>query len=139
MADPNPRRRHRRFAPDVLERLTMLDAGASEDVILTIADQMGPCDLRTLSQRSNLSEEEILERLGVLVGEDDVVVLGEMGAQADAVAYSRRGWDIVRNQAQVRVAGVPQPVSAAAGARRPRNCAAAWGCRSPSICERRPG
>ena len=101
VADPNPRRRHRRFAPEVLERLTMLDAGASEDVILTIADQMGPCDLRTLSQRSNLSEVEILERLGVLIEAEEIVALGEMGTQADAVVYSRRGWDILRNQAQV--------------------------------------
>ena len=101
VADPNPRRRHRRFAPEVLERLTMLDAGASEDVILTIADQMGPCDLRTLSQTTNLSEEEILERLEVLIESDEIVMLGEMGVQGDAVVYSRRGWDILRNQAQV--------------------------------------
>ena len=101
VADPNPRRRHRRFASEVLERLTMLDAGASEDVILTIADQMGPCDLRTLSQRSNLSEAEILERLGALIEAEEIVALGEMGAQGDAVVYSTRGWDIVRNQAQV--------------------------------------
>jgi selenocysteine-specific elongation factor len=101
IADPNPRRRHRRFAPEVLERLTTLDAGASEDVILTIADQMGPCDLRTLSQRSNISEEEILERLGALIDAEEIVDLGEMGAQGDAVVYSRRGWDILRNRAQV--------------------------------------
>jgi selenocysteine-specific elongation factor len=101
VADPNPRRRHRRFAPEVLDQLTMLDAGASEDIILTIADQMGPCDLRTLSQRSNISEEEILERLGLLIDSEEIVALGEMGAQADAVVYSRRGWDILRNQAQV--------------------------------------
>ena len=101
MADPNPRRRHRRFAPEVLDQLTMLDAGASEDIILTIADQIGPCDLRTLSQRSNISEEEILERLGLLIDSEEIVALGEMGAQADAVVYSRRGWDILRNQAQV--------------------------------------
>ncbi|MYC33098.1 MAG: selenocysteine-specific translation elongation factor [Chloroflexi bacterium] len=101
IADPNPMRRHRRFAPDVLERLTMLDAGASEDVIFTVADQMGPCDLRTLSQRSNLADGEVLERLGALVESGDVVALGEMGAQNDAVVYSRRGWDILRNQAQV--------------------------------------
>ncbi len=101
VADPNPRRRHRRFAHEVLERLTTLDAGASEDVILTIADQMGPCDLRTLSQRSNLSEEEILERLGALIEAEEIVALGGMGAQGDAVVYSRRGWDILRNQAQV--------------------------------------
>ncbi len=101
IADPNPARRHRRFAPDVLERLTMLDAGASEDVIFTIADQMGPCDLQTLSQRSNLSEAEVLERLGPLADAGEIVQLGEMGLQNDAVAYSRRGWDILRNQAQV--------------------------------------
>ena len=101
IADPNPRRRHRRFAPEVLERLTTLDAGASEDVILTIADQMGPCDLKTLSQRSNISEEEILERLGALIETEEIVALGEMGVHGDAVVYSRRGWDILRNQAQV--------------------------------------
>ena len=101
VADPNPARRHRRFAPEVLERLTMLDAGASDDVIFTIADQMGPCDLRTLSQRSNLAEAEVLERLAELIEAGDIVQLGDMGAQGDAVVYSQRGWDIVRNQAQV--------------------------------------
>ena len=101
IADPNPTRRHRRFAPEVLERLTMLDAGASEDVIFTVADQMGPCDLRTLSQRSNLADAEALERLGALVESGDVVALGEMGVQNDAVVYSQRGWDILRNQAQI--------------------------------------
>jgi selenocysteine-specific elongation factor len=101
VADPNPRRRHRRFAPEVLERLTTLDAGASDDVIITLADQLGPCDLRTLSQRSNFSEAEVLERLNELIQQDEVVVLGDLESQSDAVVYSRRGWDIVRNQAQV--------------------------------------
>ena len=101
VADPNPRRRHRRFAPEVLERLTTLDAGASDDVIITLADQSGPCDLRTLSQRSNFSEAEVLERLNELIQQDEVVVLGDLESQSDAVVYSRRGWDIVRNQAQV--------------------------------------
>ena len=101
IVDPNPRRRHRRFAPEVLDRLTTLDAGASEDVIITLADQLGPCDVRTLSQRSNLSEAEVLARLSELTDQGEVVALGELGVQADAVVYSRRGWDIVRNQAQV--------------------------------------
>ena len=101
IADPTPRRRHRRFDLDVLERLTTLDAGASEDVIITLADQLGPCDVRTLSQRSNLSEAEVLARLSELIEPGEVVALGELGAPADAMVYSRRGWDIVRNQAQV--------------------------------------
>jgi selenocysteine-specific elongation factor len=101
IADPNPRRRHRRFAPEVLERLTMLDAGASEDVIITLADQLGPCDVRTLSQRSNLSEADVQDRLADLIKQGEVVALGELGSQTDTVVYSRRGWDIVRNQAQI--------------------------------------
>ena len=101
VADPNPRRRHRRFAAEVLERLTTLEAGADEDIILTLADQLGPCNLRTLSQRSNLSEAEVTDRLAELAAQDDIVALGEIGTQPDAVVYSRRGWDIVRNQAQV--------------------------------------
>ena len=145
VADPNPRRRHRRFAPEVLEQLTMLDAGASEDVILTIADQMGPCDLRTLSQRSNISEEEILERLGVLIDSNEIVALGEMGGQGDAVVYSRRGWDILRNQAQValqayhnqyplRRGAPPQELRSRLGVSQPVYLRAAPGCpkRAPS-------
>ena len=101
IADPTPRRRHRRFAPEVLDRLTTLDAGANEDVIITLADQLGPCDVRTLSQRSNLSESEVLERLLELIDEGDVVALGDVASLSDWSIYSRRGWDIVKNQAQV--------------------------------------
>ena len=101
IADPTPRRRHRRFAPEVLDRLTTLDAGANEDVIITLADQLGPCDVRTLSQRSNLSESEVLERLRELIDEGDVVALGDVASLSDCPIYSRRGWDIVKNQAQV--------------------------------------
>ena len=101
IADPTPRRRHRRFAPEVLDRLTTLDAGANEDVIITLADQLGPCDVRTLSQRSNLSESEVLERLLELIDEGDVVALGDVASLSDCPIYSRRGWDIVKNQAQV--------------------------------------
>ena len=101
IADPTPRRRHRRFAPEVLDRLTTLNAGANEDVIITLADQLGPCDVRTLSQRSNLSESEVLERLRELIDEGDVVALGDVASLSHCPIYSRRGWDIVKNQAQV--------------------------------------
>ena len=58
IVDPNPRRRHRRFNQETIEQLLMLDQGSGEDVIFSVANQWGPCDLRTLSQRSNLSTEE---------------------------------------------------------------------------------
>ena len=79
VVDPSPRRRHRRFNPSVVERLTMLDQGSGEDVLLTVAEQWGPCDLTTLSRRSNLPAEEVVERTGRLATDGHMVVLGELG------------------------------------------------------------
>ncbi len=92
VADPNPRRRHRRFNPDVIERLMMLDQGTGEDVLLSVAEQWGPCDLETLSRRSNLSEPEVLERIQQLSTQRDVVVLGDLAGDNDGVVYSAQAW-----------------------------------------------
>ena len=69
VVDPNPRRRYRRFDTDVVERLMMLDQGSREDVIISVAEQWGPCDVVALSRRANLSRDEVLERAGLLVAE----------------------------------------------------------------------
>ena len=68
---------------------------------------LGRANVRTLSQRSNLSEAEVLARLSELTEQGEVVALGELGVQADAVVYSRRGWDIVRNPGTGGVADLP--------------------------------
>ena len=98
VVEPNPRRRHRRFNPDVIEQLMMLDQGTNEDVLISVADQWGPCNLTTLSQRSNLPVPEVLERIAPLAANEDVVILGELGADADAVAYSAQGWNILKSK-----------------------------------------
>ena len=49
VVDPNPRRRHRRFDVDVSERLMLLDEGADEDIIVSVAEQWGPCGLTEVS------------------------------------------------------------------------------------------
>ena len=101
VVDPNPRRRHRRFVPDTIEQLMMLDQGTGEDIIYSVADQGGPCDLRTLSQRSNLSSEEAMERALQLAEAGDLVVLGNLGTENDAVVYSSQGWDIFKSKVRV--------------------------------------
>ena len=101
VVDPNPRRRHRRFVPDTIEQLMMLDQGTGEDIIYSVADQGGPCDLRTLSQRSNLSSEEAMERAIQLAEAGDLVVLGNLGTENDAVVYSSQGWDIFKSKVRV--------------------------------------
>lgn len=92
VADPNPKRRHRRFNPDVIERLMMLDQGTGEDVLLSVTEQWGPCDVDTLSKRSNLSELEVLERIQQLSTQRDVVVLGDLAGDNDGVVYSAQAW-----------------------------------------------
>ena len=101
VVDPNPRRRHRRFDTDVIERLMMLDQGTGEDILISVADQWGPCTLSTLSQRANLPANEVLERISQLAASGDVVVLGEPAADNDAVVYSRQGWAGLKNKALV--------------------------------------
>ena len=101
VVDPAPRRRHRRFNPDVVERLMMLDQGTGEDVLLTVAEQWGPCDLATLSQRSNLPAQEVLERTTILAGQEQVVVIGDLGTETDAVVFSTQGWNVLRNKLDI--------------------------------------
>ena len=96
--DPNPRRRHRRFDADVSERLMLLDEGASEDVIVSVAEQWGPCGLTELSRRANLPREEVLERAGALADEGDLVSLGDLVTDGDAVVYSALGWGTLKGR-----------------------------------------
>ena len=98
VVDPNPRRRHRRFNLDVLERLMMLDQGTGEDILLSVAEQWGPCGLTTLSRRSNLPEPEVTERVDRLSAEGAVVVLGKLGSDTDAVVYSSQGWNVLTSK-----------------------------------------
>ena len=98
VVDPNPRRRHRRFDPDVSERLMMLDEGASEDVIVSVAEQWGPCGLAELSRRANLSREEVLTRALELAEEGELVALGDLPTDGDAVAYSSLGWGTLKGR-----------------------------------------
>ena len=98
VVDPSPRRRHRRFNPEVMERLMMLDQGTGEDILISVADQWGPCDLNALSRRSNLPLPEVSERIDQLASQGSMVVLGDLGSDNDAVVYSAQGWGILKSK-----------------------------------------
>ena len=99
VVDPNPRRRYRRFDAGVIERLMMLDQGAAEDVLISVADQWGPCNLADLSRRANIPTQEVLQRLAQLAETGEIVPLGDLDADSDVVVYSRAGWQAVKNKA----------------------------------------
>jgi selenocysteine-specific elongation factor len=98
IVDPAPRRRHRRFDPEVVERMMMLDQGTGEDILFTVAEQRGPCELAELSQHSNLPQPEVLERIAVLESQGHVAVLGELGVDNGAVVFSTQGWDVLKSK-----------------------------------------
>ncbi|MBM3941546.1 MAG: selenocysteine-specific translation elongation factor [SAR202 cluster bacterium] len=99
VVDPNPRRRHRRFSEDVVEQLATLDQGTGEDVLVSLADQAGACDLKMLSQKSNLPAEEVRQRVSQLAEQGGMVALGNLETEADAVVYSSQGWNKLKGQA----------------------------------------
>ena len=98
IVDPNPRRRYRRFDDDVIERMMTLDQGTGGDIIVGVAEQWGPCDMTTMSQRSNLPREEVSARMSQLAEEGEIVTLGDFGTDADAVVYSAQGWNILKSK-----------------------------------------
>ena len=98
VVDPNPRRRYRRFDDDVVERLMTLDQGTGGDIIISVADQWGPCDVTALSQRTNLPREEVTERVFQLTQEGHLVSLGDFPTDPDAVVYSAQGWDVLKSK-----------------------------------------
>ena len=98
IVDPNPRRRYRRFDDDVVERMMTLDQGSGEDIIISVAEQWGPCDLTALSQRSNLSREEVSYRVAELTEDGHLIGLGDFSNDGDAVVYSAQGWAVIRSK-----------------------------------------
>ena len=98
IVEPNPRRRHRRFDSNVLEQLMILDQGSGEDILVSVADQWGPCTLDNLSQRSNLAKEEIIDRISTLERNNLMIILGDLSSENDAVVYSAQGWAILASK-----------------------------------------
>ena len=98
IVDPNPRRRYRRFDDDVVERMMTLDQGSGEDIIISVAEQWGPCDLTALSQRSNLPREEVSYRVAELTEDGHLISLGDFSNDGDAVVYSAQGWAVIRSK-----------------------------------------
>ena len=99
VVDPHPMRRHRRFLLPVIQRLKSMEEGTGEEALLNAVEHWGPCDLNTLSQRANLSQEEALSRTLELVQRAQVVLLGDAATQTDALVYSTPAWESLKRNA----------------------------------------
>jgi selenocysteine-specific elongation factor len=73
--DPHPRRRHRRFRPEVIARLKTLAQGSPAEVLLQSLETSQPCQTRELIERSGLAMEEASYALQELLDDQQVLLL----------------------------------------------------------------
>jgi selenocysteine-specific elongation factor len=112
--DPYPGRRHRRFRPEIIQRLQTLAQGTPAEIALQTLERRGPMSGRELAQASGLGEETG-EALRELVTSGQVVILdgapGEGAIQAgylpskqggaggrDQLFTSRSSWSALTEQ-----------------------------------------
>jgi len=88
VVDPLPRRRHRRFRPEVIDRLEMVAHGTPADLLLETLDRRGPMPARTLIADVGLPPEAAAEALHQLLQEEQIFTLSPAPAQAEAGSKS---------------------------------------------------
>jgi selenocysteine-specific elongation factor len=88
VVDPLPRHRHRRFRPEVIQRLETLAHGTPADLLLEILDRQGPTPARSLAAEAGLPVETAAETLRQLVQEGSVFTLS--ATPADGLAASQQ-------------------------------------------------
>jgi selenocysteine-specific elongation factor len=91
VVDPLPRHRHRRFRPEVIQRLETLAHGTPADLLLEILDRQGPTPARSLVAEAGLPVETAAETLRQLLQEGSVfTLLGTLSATpAEGLAASQ--------------------------------------------------
>ena len=84
VVDAHPRR-HRRFQGAVAQALELLQRGTPEEIVLQTLHSRVPLDVKTLTQKSGLSLDQVQGALAALRERSEIVSLGEY-------AISNVGW-----------------------------------------------
>jgi selenocysteine-specific elongation factor len=106
VVNPFPGRRHRRFRPEVIERLETLAHGSPEEILIQDLERQQPCETRDLLARSSLSRQQAAESLQALVAEGQVLLLDGSLSSAEspppvpssAFVVTRSGWGALRER-----------------------------------------
>ncbi len=95
VADPHPRRRHRRFDGATLQRLEQLLQGTAAEVLAQALIQAGASPIRKVVASASLEMERAREALQTLKEQGDLIVLGEGGLDptADTLVIHRVSWE----------------------------------------------
>ncbi len=88
VVDPLPRRRHRRFRSEVIQRLETLAHGTPADLLLETLDRRGPMPARALVADAALPSETAAGALQQLLQEERVFMLTPVPAQLEGSVKS---------------------------------------------------
>jgi selenocysteine-specific elongation factor len=108
VVNPFPGRRHRRFRPEVIERLETLAHGSPDEILLQALERQQPCEVRDLLGRSSLAQEQARESLAALVKDEQVFVLGSIQGSAEqaltfpaaSFVITRAGWGALQERTE---------------------------------------
>ena len=95
VVDPSPRR-HKPFQESVLARLEIMEEGSGAQLILSAAEQFGPCSLDTLAQNANISTKEAQMTVKELIQDQQIVPLQTSVSDKEAYYCSLAGWGYIK-------------------------------------------
>ncbi len=105
IVDPHPRRRHRRFRPEVIRHLETLAFGTPAELLLQSLRTIEPCTVAELKAKSQMADDVFAQALQECLEQKDVVLLtagegsaGAPRAEPSAVIMSFAGWQNLRDQ-----------------------------------------
>ncbi len=97
VVDPNPRRRHKRFAAGLINQLESLAEGTPADILLQALAAMVAAPLREVTIRSNLKENDAQQASEELMNRGEIVILeegkGEVRANGDILVTTKGYWE----------------------------------------------
>lgn len=99
--DAHPKGRHKRFAPDVFERLELLRSGSPVEILIQAFQSVGVSSVREIIERARLPYDQAQAALAELAARADMVMLeaGDLIPDADLLVCSRAHWEKTRSQA----------------------------------------
>jgi selenocysteine-specific elongation factor len=108
VVNPFPGRRHRRFQPDVLERLETLAHGSPEEILLQALERYEPFEVRSLLDQASLARQQAEKSLQSLVKDGQVLVLDSakpaLTYAPSSFLISRSGWSAQRERIEALLA-----------------------------------
>ena len=93
-------RRHRRNHQPTLERLTMMEQGTTQDILLNTIERSEPADVGELPSRANMEAATLRSEIEEMARNGDVVLL-----RSGKSVFTKGGWDALERKARIFLKG----------------------------------